>query len=369
MMTNAGSWKRAAVVCLGAGMLMPVAPLAMAAESGVTVYGVISSALRTTSNIDGKGGNKTEVVASGIGGSRLGISGTEDLGGGNKAIFQLESGFGTDTGQPEYGILFGRQAFVGLSGSWGSLTFGRQYNAVNNVGWSFNPLDQSWGNYWSDPYYTGGDIFMQGYRINNSVIYKRTIGPVSLQLDYGAGEQTGGGTRGSTFGGGIMYSKDGLGLGAACDERRASSEGGNTVSNYTLGASWAAGKATTYIGRMGRHESAGDARFLISFIGLGYQLTPALHLSGAFYRYVQGGGVTTQFQAAPILLGRGRTNVFAAVADYALSKRTSLFLEADVNDAHDGAVGRETEYWGSGPVLGIGHAARKGVMVGLRHQF
>ena len=181
MMTNAGSWKRAAVVCLGAGMLMPLAPLAMAAESGVTVYGVISSALRTTSNIDGKGGNKTEVVASGIGGSRLGISGTEDLDGGNKAIFQLESGFGTDTGKAEYDILFGRQAYVGLSGAWGSLTFGRQYNAVNTVGWSFNPLDQSWGNYWSDPYYTGGDIFMQGYRINNSVIYKRTVGPVSLQ--------------------------------------------------------------------------------------------------------------------------------------------------------------------------------------------
>lgn len=126
---------------------------------------------------------------------------------------------------------------------------GRQYNAVNNVGWSFNPLDQSWGNYWSDPCYTGGDIFMQGCRIDNSVIDKRSVGPVSLQLDYGAGEQAGGGTRGSTFGGGIMYSKDGLGL----------------------GASWAAGKATTYIGRMGHHESAGDACVLISYIGLRHQ--------------------------------------------------------------------------------------------------
>lgn len=367
-MKDPGSWKSAAAgAWLSASMLVPLT--AAAATPGITMYGVISSALRYTSDIDGRHDNKTEVVASGIGGSRLGISGAEDLGGGNQAVFQLESGFGTDTGKAEYDILFGRQAYVGLSGAWGSLTFGRQYNAVNTVGWSFNPLDQSWGNYWSDPFYTGGDIFMQGYRINNSVVYKRTIGPLSVQLDYGAGEQPGSASRGTTFGGGIMFQRDGLGLGAAYDRRRAATESGNTVSNYTLGASYAFGRATAYAGRMGRQESAGDARFAISYIGLGYQFTSALHLSGAYYRYTQNGGATTQFQAAPMLLGSGNANVVAVVADYALSKRTSLFFEADVNDGHGGAVGRETEYWGTGPVTGIGHATRKGMMLGLRHQF
>lgn len=367
-MKDTGTWKGAAAgALLATGMLVA---LPASADPGVTMYGVISSALRYTSDIDGRHNDQTEVTASGIGGSRLGIKGAEDLGGGNQAIFQLESGFGTDSGKPEYGILFGRQAYVGLAGAWGSLTVGRQYHAVNNVGWTFNPLDQGWGNYWSDPFYSGGDIFMQGYRIDNSVVYKHTRGPLSVQLDYGAGEQPGGGAgRGATFGGGILYQRDGLALGLAYDRRRAAAEGGNTVGNYAVGASYAFGKATAYAGRLGRQESAGDARFSLSFVGLGYQLTPALHLSGAYYRYGQNAGVTTQFQPTPLRLGSGHADVFAMVADYALSKRTSLFFEADVNDAHDGAVGRETEYWGSGPVTGVAHARRTGVMLGIRHQF
>jgi predicted porin len=59
--------------------------------------------------------------------SRLGFRGTEDLGGGLSAIFTLESGIMVDTGGMSQSRLFGRQAFVGLSGDFGSLTFGRQY--------------------------------------------------------------------------------------------------------------------------------------------------------------------------------------------------------------------------------------------------
>lgn len=366
MMKRPGSWMRTLRrACLFAGML----PLTAGAEPGIHMYGVISSGLRYTSNIDGRDKDKVDVVSSGIGGSRWGISGSEELGGGNQAVFLLENGFGTDDGKTAYDALFGRQAYMGLAGSWGSLTFGRQYHAVNNIGWAFNPLDESWGNFWSDPLYTGGDIFFQDYRVNNSLVYKHKRGPVSVQLDLGMGEQPGSAKRGATFGGGLMYQQDGLAFGAAYDERRAATEGGNTLKNYSVGASYAFGKATAYLGHMGRRESTGDARFGISFIGLGYRLTPALHLSGAYYHYGQKGGVRTQFQAAPVLLGRGNADVVAAVADYAFSKRTSAFLEADATVARDGAVGRETEYWGGAPVTDVGRSTRIGVMLGLRHQF
>ena len=348
-------------------MLVPLS--ASAAEPGITMYGVISTALRYTSNIDGRHNNKTELVSSGIGGSRWGISGTTDLGGGNQAVFQLENGFGTDDGETAYDVLFGRQAYVGLTGSWGSLTLGRQYHAVNNIGWAFNPLDESWGNFWSDPLYTGGDIFFQDYRINNSLVYKLTTGPVSVQLDYGLGEQPGSAVHGATFGGGVMYQQDGLALGAAYDERRAASKGGNILRNYSVGASYTFGKATAYLGQMGRRESTGDARFAITFVGLGYRLRPALHLSGAYYRYKQNGGVHTQFQSTPRLLGSGSADVFAAVVDYALSKRTSIFLEGDATIARNGAVGRETEYWGPAPITDVGRTTRLGMMLGIRHQF
>ena len=356
--------KSASLWLLAAGLL----PGAAHAQSGVTLYGIASSAVRYTSNLDGRHHDQAALVSGGMVGSRWGVKGTEDLGGGNHAIFQLEAGIGSDDGGASYNALFGRQAWAGLSGDWGSLTFGRQYNALNNIGWAFNPLDQGWGNFWSDPLYIGGDIFFQDYRIDNSVVYQRTLGPFSVQLDYGAGEQPGNQSRGTTLGGGVKYQQGALALGVAYDQRR-SADGANTIRNYTAGGSYAFGKATAYLGHMGRRESAGDASFAISFIGLGYQLTPALHLSGAYYRYQQRGGVTTQFQDNPMLLGSGNADSVALVGDYALSRRTSLYMEADVAYARGGTVGRETEYWAGTPVTDIGSTTRIGVMVGMRHQF
>ncbi|MDF3835470.1 porin [Cupriavidus basilensis] len=350
-----------------AGALLPAAG-SIHAQSSVNLYGVISTAVRYTNNIDGQHRNQTELVSSGIGGSRWGLRGEENLGGGNKAVFLLENGFGTDNGKTAYNALFGRQAYVGLATAWGSLTFGRQYNALNNVGWSFNPLDQSWGNFWSDPLYLGGDIFFQDYRINNSAVYKGTLGPVTVQLDYGFGEQAGSTSKGRTLGAGLMYQKGPLGLGVSYDQRR-TADGANTIRNWSAGGSYAFGKSTLYLGHMGRREDAGAARFGIYFAGLGHQLTPALHLSAAYYRYQQSGAVATQFQPLPQVLGGGSADAVAAVADYALSKRTSLFLEIDAVRARSGAMGRETEYWGGSPVMSSSGTTRLGVMLGMRQTF
>ncbi|MCY1216567.1 Outer membrane porin protein precursor [compost metagenome] len=359
--------KTASPWLLAAGLLSAAAPSAHA-EPGVTLYGIVSSAVRYTSNLDGHHNDQAALVSGGLVGSRFGLKGDEDLGGGNRALFQFEAGIGSDDGRASYNALFGRQAFVGLSGDWGSLTVGRQYNALNNIGWAFNPLAQGWGNFWSDPLYIGGDIFFQDYRIDNSVVYKRAIGPLTVQLDYGVGEQRGSLARGTTLGAGVMYQQGALALGAAFDQRK-SDDGSNTVRNYSAGGSYAFGKATAYLGHMGRRESAGDARFNIAFAGLGYQLTPALHLSGAYYRYWQGGNVTTQFQDVPALLGSGNADSIAVVADYALSRRTSVYLEADAVHARGGAVGRETEYWAGTPAAGVDRSTRVGVMLGMRHQF
>ena len=357
--------KRIASLGLLAGTMLPCAS---PAETSVTLYGVISTAVRYTSNIDGDHGSLAQLVSSGIGGSRWGLKGTEDLGGGNQTVFVLESGFDTNDGTGTYGALFGRQAYVGLAGDWGSLTFGRQYNALNNIGWAYNPLDQSWGNFYSDPLYTGGDVFFQDYRLNNSIIYSRSAGPFSVQLDYGFGQQTNSLARGSTFGGGLMFQEGALSAGVAYDQQRAI-QGDNTLHNYFLGASYLIDKTTAYLGHMGRRETTGDARYAIYFVGLGYQATPALHLSAAYYRYQQRGKVTTQHQAVPIALGSGNGDVVSAVADHALSKRTNVFFEIDATRARGGAVGRETEYWAGQPALGVDGTTRIGVMTGMRHVF
>ena len=95
------------------------------AQSSVTLYGIIDEGLLFNNNA---GGKHLYSMASGVmQGSRFGLRGTEDLGGGLKAIFVLENGFNSGNGTlGQGGAIFGRQAYVGLSQSqYGTVTFGR----------------------------------------------------------------------------------------------------------------------------------------------------------------------------------------------------------------------------------------------------
>ena len=99
-------------------------PMAVLAQSTVTLYGRINTTLESQK----RDGVRNTVVADNA--SRFGFKGEEDLGGGMKAIFRLESGFRSDTGQT-YDFegtrkLFGREATVGLSGGFGTVRLGQQ---------------------------------------------------------------------------------------------------------------------------------------------------------------------------------------------------------------------------------------------------
>jgi predicted porin len=71
----------------------------------------------------------------GEGSSRFGFRGEEDLGGGLKALFQMEAGVNLDDGSDNNGggTLFARTAMVGLSGGFGRVTLGRQVNPAFSV--------------------------------------------------------------------------------------------------------------------------------------------------------------------------------------------------------------------------------------------
>jgi len=105
------------------------------AQSTVTLYGVADVWLGSTkAEINGVGDRQSVINTSGVNGSRWGLKGSEDLGGGLKAIFQLENGFKQDTGEfKTAGNLFDRQAFVGVQGGFGTLSMGRQYSAYDNL--------------------------------------------------------------------------------------------------------------------------------------------------------------------------------------------------------------------------------------------
>lgn len=102
-------------------------PLAAWAQSSVTVYGIMDLAARYVSN-DGVG-SVTSLASGGSSTSRLGLRGTEDLGGGLSARFQLEHGLSADTGAPAVANTFwDRAAWVSVaSNSLGELRLGRDY--------------------------------------------------------------------------------------------------------------------------------------------------------------------------------------------------------------------------------------------------
>ncbi len=116
---------------------------AASAQSSVTLYGRIDAVvINNTQKINGvktPGANVgLQVNSAGYTGSRWGLRGTEDLGGGLRANFQLEQAFAVDNGSvPDATKQFRRQAWVGLSGGFGAITAGRQYGMIDN----------HWGNY------------------------------------------------------------------------------------------------------------------------------------------------------------------------------------------------------------------------------
>ena len=139
------------------------------AQSSVTLYGVLDEGLNYTNNVAGHG---QVALASGFPiGSQWGIKGVEELGGGVKTVFQLENGFDIDNGHAgPGGLLFGRQAFVGVSSdAWGEITLGRQYDSVVDF-LAPNSAGGSWGGFlFGHPY--DNDNLVNTFRANNTVKY------------------------------------------------------------------------------------------------------------------------------------------------------------------------------------------------------
>lgn len=172
------------------------------AQSSVTIYGIADTGIAIE-----KGGSAGSVskLTSGIGsGSRLGFKGTEDLGGGLSAFFLLESGINIDAGSSgQGGLMFGRQAYVGVKGDFGTLTAGRQYTP------EYLTLA------FADPFGTGfaGDAAnimpnsgTGASRMDNTLKYVTpSFDGFTGELAYGFGETAGDTSAGRQIGAAIVY--------------------------------------------------------------------------------------------------------------------------------------------------------------------
>lgn len=259
----------------------------------VTLYGMVDVGITSVSGL--KGGTATQLASGIMEGSRWGLRGTEDLGGGYKAIFTLENRFEVDTGslsnRPASGAqlpdsmstaaglglaalplpaansaaligavnasiagnlgvnvgasgnrLFDRQAFTGLITPFGAFTLGRQYTPAYLTGAAFDASQTqsslAVGQVASFP--PAFDI-----RLSNTLQYGIKTGGITATLMYGAGEVAGNNTAGRFWGGMVIYKGNGFSAGIAHNERK-NELGQDSLENNVLGASVDVGPGTLF---------------------------------------------------------------------------------------------------------------------------
>src|SRR6266702_215311 len=380
--------------------LMTSAGVSLAhAESSVTLYGIVDDGIQYLNNVgvaqstSAKGkpvGYKNESSVSARSGalyaSRWGVQGSEDLGGGLKAIFTLENGFNINTGAfSSSGNEFNRQAFVGVtSDRLGTLTMGRQYEPMTDLLLYYgNDFGSGSGTY-------PGDIsnLDDSIRVNNSIKYQ-TPKYYGLTGDvlYGFGNNAGSLNSGSTVSAGMNYVQGPVALGAVylrmvntygAGNTWSASSDGNFNSSPTAGfigarmmqivgavAQYTIGKltlGTNYGFTQYRPSSQSSFTKSVAFNSVGagakYFITPSLRVGGSF-AYTQGQSVTATAE-------RPQYENVAANLLYLLSKRTGLYFIV----AYQHAKGQTMDAFGNviGATASIGDSAN-GSSSGSGNQF
>ncbi|KVS70061.1 porin [Burkholderia cepacia] len=117
------------------------------AQSAVTLYGRIDAGLEYVSGLPNNtytgSTSRWRAESGNWGGSLWGVKGSEDIGGGNKVLFQLEGAFNAMNGQAAGNAMFYDVGTVGLSNSkWGTLLLGREAFISNGL-WDFDPFGQT----------------------------------------------------------------------------------------------------------------------------------------------------------------------------------------------------------------------------------
>ena len=152
------------------------------AQSSVTLYGIADVNLQS-SKVSGL--RQTKVESGGVNGSRFGLKGAEDLGGGLKALFVLEGGFAIDNGASgKAGSLFNRNSYIGLAGGFGEFRIGNVRTAYDDTSINANPL---WDSLLAPAY----SVWVNNYSATpgNSVYYSTpSFGGLTAAVSYALGE-------------------------------------------------------------------------------------------------------------------------------------------------------------------------------------
>ena len=334
------------------------------AQSTVTLYGRVDVSLsaytQTTAGVRTADKNVGAQLATGnvLGetGSRWGLKGSEDLGGGMKAIFQLENGFSADTGGfQQLGRMFGRQAYVGVGGGFGTVTFGRQYTPFDAIWGSYDaqgyaasaPISYAWNN---GPQNYGSSAAVVGVhndtgRIDNSILYATpTMSGFSGSVMWAPGENKVPGVNAANqyWGFNAQYANGPIGVGLGYESTNTKTVAGTaTMSNWTVGGQYDFGVAKLYaMYERGRSNIAAGGFYptnatngVIAGFG-GIATGPGTDRGWDVGVSVPVGAATVGVSYAQELTSatgstlNGKNKAFGANVNYALSKRTTVYAIA-----------------------------------------
>jgi predicted porin len=312
------------------GALLAATALCHADSSSATVYGALDVYGRHATN--GPGGKSANLLDDGtFYASRLGFQDSEDLGGGLRGLMVLEMGLDPSTGMVEQvsatnglgqaaavsGRAFGRQALVGLSGSYGTLTLGRQYTIAQVLSNRFQPQQNP-----NEPSLNILSIYHLA-RQDNMVKYANNFGPVGVSATYTASEGNG---KSSSVG--LSYTNAVVDLVAYGEQMDMTATGADTRKVYGAGGNYKILNGfKAFLGYMLRTQTATAVKNNILTGGFLYDLTGAIQLTL---------GMTNDRQSAYGTVASGRRDLVFAAAEYRFSKRSSIYLEADSNKVSGG---------------------------------
>lgn len=300
---------------------------AASAQSSVTLYGRLDTAVTWTDSsiLDSK---TTLNGHQPIGGSRWGLKGSEDLGGGLKANFVLESGFNSDDGSPGNATkLFDRQAWVGLSSaSLGEVRLGRHDTLTRQLDLGYGADITAEGEITvADANYAAaaGRVLFQnlGTRVDNAVVYlSPNFSGFQVRGLVAAGEGVTARQQGVLLG----YAAGPLKAGISYEEYAEPLAGGSAYNKVaTVGASYDFGVATLGLGYQNTTDFGSNTAKSTVIGDVDAYNVGVLVPFGAFEFRAQYTHAKVDLLAPGA--GSNKQDKYGASVRYSLSKRTQLY--------------------------------------------
>lgn len=319
------------------------------AQSSVTLYGEVDNAIAYYNNVGKQ--SLVELQGADLTANQWGLKGSEDLGNGIKAIFNLESGFNIDTGKSSQGgRLFGKNAWVGLgSETWGKVMMGRQLDTTVDL---VQPLTaDGYGPAFSTP--GDADNNDNTFRLQNAVKYASpTYHGLQFELMYGLGGVAGDVSSQGSSSAAVAYAQGDFSMAAGYVFAKNDGAGGVGTADQTQNSSvtplygsvpFVGSRLITHIAaqyvwnKLTANVRYSNAQwkpyvtfaafnqtetFNTGAASLSYQMTPAVALNvGYTYTRSSGGSSATY-------------NNVAAGLEYFFSKRTTVYAIGGYSHAH-----------------------------------